>query len=50
MSAVYAFVIAVFVYRDLSLREVPGVLLSQLECNAGLYHHQRGVVLLPDDA
>ena len=24
--------------------------LSQLECNAALYHHQRGVVLLPDDA
>ena len=28
MSVVYAFVIAVFVYRDLSLREVPGVLLA----------------------
>jgi len=28
MSAVYAFIVAVFVYKDLKLRDVPRVLLS----------------------
>jgi C4-dicarboxylate transporter DctM subunit len=28
MSAVYAFLISVFVYRDLSLRDAPKVLLN----------------------
>jgi TRAP-type mannitol/chloroaromatic compound transport system permease large subunit len=38
MSAVYAFVIAVFVYRDLSLREVPGVLLASANLCAMLLY------------
>ena len=52
MSADYAFVIAGFAYRDLSLREVPGVLLVSANLSAKLLYnnHHRGVVLLPDDA
>jgi C4-dicarboxylate transporter DctM subunit len=52
MSAVYAFVVAVFVYKDLGLKDVPKVLLSQRqhERDAALHHHQRGAVQLPHDA
>ena len=51
MSAVYAFVVAVFVYKDMTLADVPRVLLAlrQHERDAALHHHQRGAVLVPDD-
>ena len=45
MSAVYAFVIAVFVYRDLSLREVPGVLLASANLSAMLLYIITNAVL-----
>ena len=38
VSAVYAFVIAVFVYKDISLREVPKVLLSSAAMSAMLLY------------
>ena len=51
MSAVYAFVIAVFVYKDMGLRDVPRVLLGfgEHERDDPLHRHQRGAVLVPDD-
>ena len=50
ISAVYAFVIAVFVYRDMSLKDVPtrAARLRQHERDDPLHHHQCGAVLLPD--
>jgi C4-dicarboxylate transporter, DctM subunit len=45
MSAVYAFFIAVFVYRDLSLREVPGVLLASANLSAMLLYIITNAVL-----
>jgi C4-dicarboxylate transporter DctM subunit len=45
MSAVYAFVIAVFVYRDLSLKEVPGVLLASANLSAMLLYIITNAVL-----
>ena len=52
MSAVYAFFIAVFVYKDMRLqRRAEGAArLGQHERDAALHHHQRGAVLVPDDA
>lgn len=38
MSAVYAFVIAVFVYKDLSLKDVPRVLLNSASMSAMLLY------------
>ena len=51
MSAVYAFFVAVFVYKDMPLAKVPKVLLDsgEHERDAALHHHQRGDVHLPDD-
>ena len=51
VSAVYAFVVAVFVYRDMKLTDVPKVpaCLGQYERDDPLHHHQRGAVLVPDD-
>ena len=45
MSAVYAFFIAVFVYRDLSLKEVPGVLLASANLSAMLLYIITNAVL-----
>jgi len=45
MSAVYAFVIAVFVYRDLRLRDVPGVLLASANLSAMLLYIITNAVL-----
>src|SRR3954465_4052539 len=45
MSAVYAFVIAVFVYKDLKLRDVPGVLLSSANLSAMLLYIITNAVL-----
>jgi len=45
MSAVYAFVIAVFVYRDLSLKDVPGVLLASANLSAMLLYIITNAVL-----
>jgi C4-dicarboxylate transporter DctM subunit len=49
MSAVYAFVIAVFVYRDMTLRDVPRVLLGSANMSAmiPLHRHKRGAALVP---
>jgi hypothetical protein len=50
MSAVYAFIVAVFVYRDLPLAHPEGAArLGQHECDAAVHHHQRHPVLLPAD-
>ena len=51
MSAVYAFFIAVFVYKDLKLtrRAARAAVVRQSERDAALHHHQRGVVLVPVD-
>ena len=38
MSAVYAFVVAVFVYKDMSLKDVPKVLLSSANMSAMLLY------------
>ena len=38
MSAVYAFVVAVFIYRDMSLKDVPKVLLSSANMSAMLLY------------
>jgi len=45
MSAVYAFIIAVFVYKDLKLSDVPGVLLSSANLSAMLLYIITNAVL-----
>lgn len=45
MSAVYAFVVAVFVYKDLGLRDVPRVLLSSANMSAMLLYIITNAVL-----
>ncbi|MBE0597582.1 MAG: TRAP transporter large permease subunit [Desulfuromonadales bacterium] len=45
MSAVYAFVVAVFVYRDMRLREVPKVLLSAANMSAMILYIITNAVL-----
>lgn len=45
MSAVYAFIIAVFVYKDMSLRGVPKVLLSSASMSAMLLYIITNAVL-----
>ncbi len=45
MSAVYAFVIAVFVYKDMKLRDVPRVLLSSANMSAMLLYIITNAVL-----
>jgi C4-dicarboxylate transporter DctM subunit len=45
ISAVYAFIIAVFVYRDLKLRDVPGVLLRSANVSAMLLYIITNAVL-----
>ncbi len=45
MSAVYAFVIAVFVYKDMRLRDVPGVLLASANMSAMLLYIITNAVL-----
>ena len=45
MSAVYAFVVAVFVYRDLRLRDVPRVLLHSANMSAMLLYIITNAVL-----
>ena len=45
MSAVYAFVVAVFVYKDLKLRDVPRVLLSAANLSAMLLYIITNAVL-----
>ena len=52
MSAVYAFIISVFVYKDLPLKKVPEVLKRSAASvgDAAVHHHQRRAVFLPDGA
>ncbi len=45
MSAVYAFIVAVFVYRDMSLRDVPRVLLNSANMSAMLLYIITNAVL-----
>src|SRR5882724_10019524 len=45
MSAVYAFVIAVFVYRDMKLRDIPNVLLSSANMSAMILYIITNAVL-----
>lgn len=45
MSAVYAFIIAVFVYKDLSLKDVPRVLLNSANMSAMLLYIITNAVL-----
>jgi C4-dicarboxylate transporter DctM subunit len=45
MSAVYAFVVAVFVYRDLKMRDVPKVLLNSANMSAMLLYIITNAVL-----
>jgi C4-dicarboxylate transporter DctM subunit len=45
MSAVYAFVVAVFVYRDLGIRDVPRVLLASANMSAMLLYIITNAVL-----
>src|SRR5258707_13835669 len=45
MSAVYAFVIAVFVYRDMTLRDVPRVLLGSANMSAMILYIVTNAVL-----
>ena len=45
MSAVYAFIIAVFVYKDMSLKDVPRVLLSSANMSAMLLYIITNAVL-----
>ena len=45
MSAVYAFIVAVFVYKDLKLRDVPRVLLSAANLSAMLLYIITNAVL-----
>ena len=51
MSAVYAFFVAVFVYKDMTTQQGAegAARLGQHERDAALHHHQRGDVQLPDD-
>ncbi len=48
MSAVYAFIVAVFVYRDMTLKDVPRTLLAaaNMSCDDSLHHHQRRTLFL----
>ena len=51
MAAVYAFIIAVFVYKDLKIKQV-GKVLARFGRHVGdavVHHHQRRAVLVPDD-
>jgi C4-dicarboxylate transporter DctM subunit len=45
MSAVYAFIVAVFIYKDLKLRDVPKVLLSSANLSAMLLYIITNAVL-----
>lgn len=45
MSAVYAFVVAVFIYRDMGLKDVPKVLLSSANMSAMLLYIITNAVL-----
>ncbi|MBT0570252.1 TRAP transporter large permease subunit [Curvibacter sp. CHRR-16] len=45
MSAVYAFVVAVFIYKDMSLKDVPRVLLSSANMSAMLLYIITNAVL-----
>jgi C4-dicarboxylate transporter DctM subunit len=45
VSAVYAFVVAVFVYRDLKLSDIPGVLLSSANMSAMILYIITNAVL-----
>ncbi len=45
VSAVYAFVIAVFVYRDMSLKDVPRVLLGSANMSAMILYIITNAVL-----
>jgi C4-dicarboxylate transporter DctM subunit len=45
MSAVYAFFVAVFVYKDLGLKDVPKVLLSSANMSAMLLYIITNAVL-----
>ena len=45
MSAVYAFIVAVFVYRDMRLQDVPGVLLASANMSAMLLYIITNAVL-----
>ena len=45
MSAVYAFIVAVFVYKDMRLRDVPGVLLASANMSAMLLYIITNAVL-----
>jgi C4-dicarboxylate transporter DctM subunit len=45
MSAVYSFIVAVFVYRDLKLSDVPGVLLASANLSAMLLYIITNAVL-----
>ncbi len=51
VSAVYAFIVAVFIYKDLKLRDVPRVLLSSANLSAMLLYiiTNAVLVLVPDD-
>ena len=51
MSAVYAFFVAVFVYKDMTLQEVPKVLLDSANMSAMLLYIITNAVMfsLPDD-
>ena len=51
MSAVYAFFVAVFVYKDLTLAKVPKVLLDSANMSAMLLYiiTNAVTVLVPDD-
>ena len=51
MSAVWAFIVAVFIYKDLRLkrRSAGAAGVGQHERDAALHHHQRDAVLVPDD-
>ena len=45
MAAVYSFIVAVFVYKDLSLKDVPGVLLSSAATSAMILYIVTNAVL-----
>ena len=45
MSAVYAFVIAVFVYKDMGLKDVPRVLLGSANMSAMILYIVTNAVL-----
>jgi C4-dicarboxylate transporter, DctM subunit len=51
MSAVYAFIVAVFVYKDMQLKDVPRVLLNSANMSAMLLYiiTNACTVLLPAD-